>query len=1262
MTRVAIAVAGSACTYLNLETISDAALMKTRLNNATDADYVRRGKNVTQPGPNPERARYAMDTLIANLGHIKTHRIISPNQHLYQSYYANSTVVPVPTVLIHQRTEISSLGLEQFSLLNANLMKFTGNESKNNRRLLAEKYDKWLSAYTVGHATHNDYGYERIVGEDKPGMRQIFPMLLPQSVVCTPYRGDNSQIDALLGRGVVVNHDSELLLKRNENLLDAVAQIIKIMFTETLIPLTDEQLNQHFTDPSKKLKLDTHLRDEAISLHDMYAHLGTTSFVKLEPHVKLATEFKNRNITNENITNMVGLTRYTVPYSKYLAKIFPGYAFGCSTQELGTLIHDYSNKYATVCETDYSAFDGTQNSVTAAIEWIIYNHVFDGDLEPLKIKEDGWKSIINAGSVLYTPNYSRHSGAADTSCMNTTINLIVIALTHAYAHDNPSDKIIVDPLSVHVALNSSICGGDDGLAYNIDQAKYEQIAAHMGLVLKVETKPTSHPLNMLARIYPNPQESAQSGVDIKRALSRLPFAPNSPFTNNEALFLKSCGYLTTDFNTPIFTDIETEIIRLIAPTVNMNTVTAANAFKSLPYSFFFGQPFQIGRETTTQYLACQDQTTIDEARALRDSLQQATKLEDVSFGVWDFRPTQETGYIYPITRIPAAGSNHVTLLTSISQQHQRYLLERGDHLPNLILVAHAFPNSYLKTLATFKVVNDTTSVVACYFASVKSLNHHSYAMETEGPADDADYFKSIREMSPSAPALNSLGTWDIQKNGQGGRATVHVYQYTGVAPPWALLNNPETYLIIIHHPHNPPDCAGQCSYFTSGNTIVAYRRSKMPIMRLGALSMLPTRPTVNFTQKPASMAKIKEVLANMVDTLVRTPKHEILPSLMPPTSYTIDNQMIKQYQQNTCETTTHFNIKQKSNQARYLEKRDNSTAKLFAFVQVSTTMISIVVVLSLLAEWFCSVLFKHPGFGVMEWLNTPPQFLVSYYYPHTANLLNVTVWTLILLRCFPLAITYKLATISSLVSHAVICYFSENPELLETLRNVSKVTLESVGLAVSLIADMLIRLCIYMLLWGTMLFTNVICLTFDRLLNCSDMILNLLSTLSLEMARQKLLEIIDCATIIFSATLVFTTALSRQCMNLLATDWAYFTQVVLYVKTAMMLWLWQYLHGAVVFLKENKIDQLCEATFNFIAGPVLAIGRPISAWMWHFRAMTAFHLLILSIPVFVYFKYRHGNANTPFLFLIGWYAVHFAYLVTTLIVTTYRITTQVLMR
>lgn len=507
---------------------------------------------------------------------------------------------------------------------------FTKSTTKNEARLNKKLYASWLTDKIDNFSSfHRSVG--QLVADYVPAMRQIFPLLVPMPIAA-PCRTAGADLDAYQGRLLGVQSDTTEFRKSDVD-WRVIDSIIRALFPQRLQPMSFEDLEVYVrTKPNLLKRYNEYMETYGFTDDIDNVAQGIKNFVKVELQLKDPSDTSYRNITNDSAPLVIEMSRFTKPMSQHLAATRRGYAFGQSSADLGKHINDLANKHDDVVETDYSSFDGTQNTLTCRIETLIYQTVFKDNERILKCKAKSYCANVQGEGFQYSTYGSRHSGAADTSLMNTLVNIIVTTYSRLKYWEAQGGVIDPSVNDINAMIDMSIAGGDDGLAFCMDENQckhYEETAKLFGLILKAKRKSTHLPLNMLARIYPSPRVSPGSGVDIKRMLGKLTHS-GLKYDQLTALALKISGYITTDYATPLVQQWCDELIRLLQPLVDKELVPTLNASNDVAYSARLGQPIPTTLET--EYLHANDPIAVE---AMQQSLEQMKQCKTL----FEWKPT-----------------------------------------------------------------------------------------------------------------------------------------------------------------------------------------------------------------------------------------------------------------------------------------------------------------------------------------------------------------------------------------------------------------------------------------------------------------------------------------------------------------------------------------------------------------------------------------------------------------------------------------------
>lgn len=273
-------------------------------------------------------------------------------------------------------------------------------------------------------------------------------------------------------------------------------------------------------------------------------NLAWQSKVAIEAFQKreLYTEAKPpRNISTLPPAHRLQYSRFTLALANHL-KTFKWYAFGRNLQEVGELLSDLAVFARTLCESDYSKFDGTHSFALYLVELAILLRCFRSQSRTVAHEHQAMTSARAKTRLgqLYDIDGSRVSGCADTTTMNTIDNGVVGYCTR---------RMTMSPAEAWAHLG--LYGGDDGVIPDVDPATYSGVAKAFGLVLKPATHSAHEPCSFLGRVFPFPRTSPASISDLRRSLPKLCATTDLVLAPEVVLRNKAEGYIITDPETPV---------------------------------------------------------------------------------------------------------------------------------------------------------------------------------------------------------------------------------------------------------------------------------------------------------------------------------------------------------------------------------------------------------------------------------------------------------------------------------------------------------------------------------------------------------------------------------------------------------------------------------------------------------------------------------------------------------------------------------------
>lgn len=218
------------------------------------------------------------------------------------------------------------------------------------------------------------------------------------------------------------------------------------------------------------------------------------------------------------------------------------YAFSDEPKNVALKLHNLMVQEGVCVESDFSKFDGSQGLFCKLFETTILKRCFTGT-DRIRVIKLHRKIVLTEFRTMYKIKYnsngSRLSGSADTSIMNTLLNLYLNYLTYrllGYSIDESFRRL-------------GLYGGDDGVSVYTDSGKkFEEVCTNIGIGVKMIVRKDKLNVSFLGRIYPCPAESPQSYADPSRVFSKLGFSDSNEARHNPdlALWRKLISLYITD--------------------------------------------------------------------------------------------------------------------------------------------------------------------------------------------------------------------------------------------------------------------------------------------------------------------------------------------------------------------------------------------------------------------------------------------------------------------------------------------------------------------------------------------------------------------------------------------------------------------------------------------------------------------------------------------------------------------------------------------
>jgi hypothetical protein len=472
-------------------------------------------------------------------------------------------------------------------------------------------------------------------GEDdaRDLMRSIFVPLTNYEKTAYYCKGHLPSMDALISRISAVNSDSTSIdqMSKYGGMWKTLQQCANIMFDEHLVPLTDEEIVEEFTKSNQKRRYAEY-EEQQMFLPSV--QFNNNAFVKAEPSVGKDNPL-SRNISNVNSRDIIELSKYTIPFKKFIEKNCTAYLFSKNAEQAGHTYYAnhsiFSGKGCKALEIDHSKFDGRQSFFTYMLEVILFTHAFRS-MEPIKFLErERLTPFKMSGTLNYNAGYTRLSGAAETSISNTLVGLFILLLPRIYTNGmNLNQPINISGITrdkLWNLFNIGYAGGDDANTFNIDKDNLVRIADYVGLDLKIIEHKPHDPIGILGTTVIEPATSPACMSQLPRLLGKIHTGTISPFTLNDQFANKIEGYLTANHNTYLpLAEFLKNTVKLVKPS------KAINCDKDNSYHFSQGQMHPMD---TLQYCTVSSTTdpvllaTMDDV-AVMETMEEVTQYTTVN--------------------------------------------------------------------------------------------------------------------------------------------------------------------------------------------------------------------------------------------------------------------------------------------------------------------------------------------------------------------------------------------------------------------------------------------------------------------------------------------------------------------------------------------------------------------------------------------------------------------------------------------------------
>lgn len=309
----------------------------------------------------------------------------------------------------------------------------------------------------------------------------------------------------------------------------------------TLTPYSTEEIEQRQNLPAQRQK-NARTNAEPLPLPSQSRNCGVSAFVKAEAYAEIKPP---RNISATDPVHTMVLSTYTYAVKENFLKktswYCPGLTLPAMAQKLQTFAIMADREHFDLAETDYSKYDGTiTKPLREAVEEQFYGHLFALEADNKQLirlirSEYHAKAYTRYGR--YDPDGSRLSGSPLTTDGNTMIGAAVdYYMLRKLTAFTPAE--CYDRVGLHF--------GDDGVSLYLNGVT--EIAAQLGLKLKLDKRTRGNPLGFLGRVFPNVWDDLSSIQDPLRVWPKINLVFNG--ADNTALQQRWYAYLLSDGHTP----------------------------------------------------------------------------------------------------------------------------------------------------------------------------------------------------------------------------------------------------------------------------------------------------------------------------------------------------------------------------------------------------------------------------------------------------------------------------------------------------------------------------------------------------------------------------------------------------------------------------------------------------------------------------------------------------------------------------------------
>lgn len=322
-------------------------------------------------------------------------------------------------------------------------------------------------------------------------------------------------------------------------------------YKHKLVPLDFESMMEQVAKRGTRavLKAET-------DAHDLYHDSGfVQAFQKAESYGKITDP---RNISTLPTKHNFRLGQFVYAFSQVM-KQQPWYAFGVHPTKVGERMMEIAEGCQELVPSDISKNDGSVPFMGTALDIACYTAAFAPEYasEVQKLFHAGAKANgVTKTGVTYAVNFTTTSGSSATSDRNTRLNAFI-----SYCALRDSGFSAEDAYK-----KLGMYGGDDGTNRCVSAEALRRAFANIGMCCTAESVAAMSPVPFLGRLFIDPWTTNESISDVRRAITKFHIVHvPSTIPDDIVLVRKAQGYLATDPDTPLLSDLCHAILRAYQP-------------------------------------------------------------------------------------------------------------------------------------------------------------------------------------------------------------------------------------------------------------------------------------------------------------------------------------------------------------------------------------------------------------------------------------------------------------------------------------------------------------------------------------------------------------------------------------------------------------------------------------------------------------------------------------------------------------------------